>query len=682
MPSSDATIRLKLLGALKFSADADRAAAAVGRVGASARAAEGSLGALGRGATVAARGVNTVATQSGRLAAAGLGAVAAGARNSAIGVGLLGAAVGHAGSSFNAMQDSQRVAFTTLLGSQRQALAFMRQIQQLALDSPILDPKSTGDAARTLMAYGISARKVLPLVKALGDMSAASGKDIMEVMPQAALAIGQIGSKGKLQAQEMNQLAQSVGLSRDRIRKALGMTRDEFEATFTPGNNIKSSKAIPAILKAMQDQSKGAADRLSHTTQGRVARLKEVFARASGQLTRGLYDSFGDVAGKAADALQNVDLTNAGRKISAGVNAAVGFLKSAAPTIARGFKAVAPVIGKIARGLVKFAVDAAPKVLKVGKQIVDAFKPAMPLFKNVLLPLLKGVAIGVIGGIVAAFKVAIPVIKVLATVLGAVGTVLRPLRGVFQAIGTVIGVFFGGAILRVIGGLGRLGGAFRYIGKAARILRVPLDLVVGGFKLQVAIVRRVIGAFDGAFTSVSRFAGTFTGLGGRISRKVLNALGSVIHSVEKFVGRFVGFGGKLGKGIIDGIVNAIKAAPGAVIDAVKGLIDKIPGGSTIRGALGKIPGVGGLFGGHAAGGTIKTPLSIVGERGPELIAGGIGGRVYTATQTRQMLTRRGGAPQMAAAPARPIVVHNHTYLNGRQVHDAVYRVERELEEMR
>lgn len=50
----------------------------------------------------------------------------------------------------------------------------------------------------------------------------------------------------------------------------------------------------------------------------------------------------------------------------------------------------------------------------------------------------------------------------------------------------------------------------------------------------------------------------------------------------------------------------------------------------------------GLFGFKQHGGIINTPFTVVGEKGPELIAGGQGSRVFSNDQSRQMLAGGGG----------------------------------------
>ena len=74
-----------------------------------------------------------------------------------------------------------------------------------------------------------------------------------------------------------------------------------------------------------------------------------------------------------------------------------------------------------------------------------------------------------------------------------------------------------------------------------------------------------------------------------------------------------------------------------------------------------------LFGKHAAGGIIRTPFSLVGERGPELIAGGMGSRVFSNAETLGMIAGAGGGRQTQAPPAfggQAIVYENHFHFTG------------------
>jgi tape measure domain-containing protein len=289
------------------------------------KAAEDRIRGLGRAAPGASRGLGKVGDSartlgSDALTAAGRLAKLTTAAGILAGTGLAVKAA-KTGAAYNKMQDSQMVAFTTMLRSESKARDLMADIQALSMKSPVLDPGSTGQAVQALLNYGMSAERALPLVEALGDASAASGKSITEVMPQAALALGQIEGKGKLQAEELNQITEAVGINRKLLAKELGMTSEEFADAFKPGKGISAEKAIPAIQRALQTGSKGAAKRLSETTAGQMDQLKEVMSRELGDLTRPWYDAAGDTMGSVADILGRGDLSSQ-QKISMSIDVA------------------------------------------------------------------------------------------------------------------------------------------------------------------------------------------------------------------------------------------------------------------------------------------------------------------------------------------------------------------------
>lgn len=263
------------------------------------------LARLGPAGRIGAAGLTT-ATAAGRTVGRGMGYAADRSKYLAAGLVGVSAIAGRVGVAFNVMQDSQRVGFTAMLHSGEAAADMMRDIQALALRSPILNPQQTGEAARALMSYGVPVKEVLGDVERLGDMAAASGKSIAEVMPLGARALGQIASRGRLSAEELNQLSDSVGLSQKAIRKELGMTQAEFMSTFTAGNAIPAERALPAIRRAMENQSKGAAKMLAETTAGQFDAARERFAKRMGQLTRPVFDEAGDIVGNLSKELDTI----------------------------------------------------------------------------------------------------------------------------------------------------------------------------------------------------------------------------------------------------------------------------------------------------------------------------------------------------------------------------------------
>lgn len=134
-------------------------------------------------------------------------------------------------------------------------------------------------------------------------------------------------------------------------------------------------------------------------------------------------------------------------------------------------------VGKVLKGPVGAALATFGKeAMKAGKELLSAFGPAMPFFKNVLLPLLKGVAEGVGIAIIGGIKLLAGAVKLLAPAFGAVGKLLAPFKSTIETIGKVIGVLFSGEILGAVASLGKITEAVPFLGK---VFAPVIDMVRG-----------------------------------------------------------------------------------------------------------------------------------------------------------------------------------------------------------
>jgi TP901 family phage tail tape measure protein len=335
----------------------------------------------------------------------------------------------------------------------------------------------------------------------------------------------------------------------------------------------------------------------------------------------------------------------------------------------------------------KAVASIARNVGPIGAKIVAAFKPAEPFLKNVILPLLGGIAKGVLGSVVAAFNVLLGAIKIVATALGWLGQKLAFARGFFNLLGQVIGFVAGGPILKALGALGKLGLVFR-------ILRIPIAAMGGavrGVGRVLGLVGKGVGAFVGRLQNMNRWLrfaeGRFAALLGKVTNFALGVIGrlerlpgqaigqirSMISGMLRRLGSapaaFLRAAGHIGRAIINGVVNAIKSAPGEIASA---LLSIVPGPKSVVTAVAGKLGIG-----RATGGPLTSPITLVGERGPELLVGGGRGQVVTASQTRRLLGRQ---PTAMAPGGQQIVIRFQPVLDGRVLHDSVHRVERAMVE--
>ena len=126
-------------------------------------------------------------------------------KNTAMGVslavGAIGVAIGTAGVNFNSQMQQYQAGFSTLLGSAEKANELVSNLQSMAAKTPF-ELTDLASASQTLLAFGVTSEKLLPILKSLGDVSMGN----KERFSSLALAFGQVQSAGKLAGQDLLQI--------------------------------------------------------------------------------------------------------------------------------------------------------------------------------------------------------------------------------------------------------------------------------------------------------------------------------------------------------------------------------------------------------------------------------------------------------------------------------------------
>src|SRR5262245_9302785 len=132
---------------------------------------------------------------------------------------------------FNQQLDASRAVFTRYFeGNQQMADQFLTSLKSFAALTPFEFKDLTPLAAR-LGAVNVSANDIIPTLKAIGNAASTSGQVSQQSVDRISLAITQMLGKGKVQAEEMNQLveggmtdawqvlAKQVGVTDAQVRK-------------------------------------------------------------------------------------------------------------------------------------------------------------------------------------------------------------------------------------------------------------------------------------------------------------------------------------------------------------------------------------------------------------------------------------------------------------------------------
>jgi tape measure domain-containing protein len=270
--------------------------------------AKGTLGSFASSIT-AGVGSGVVALGSLAAAAAVAGAAIAGAGAIAgvgFGVKLAGEADGEA--------EQARVAFGVMLGSGEKAKAMLAELNQFAAETPFETGELTG-AARQLLAMGVNADKVIPSLRAIGDVSAGIGAPIGEI----AYLFGQVRSQGRLMGDDLRQFAGRGIPIIAALAKQFGVAEEEVKDLVSEGK-VGFNQLAQAFMDMTGEGGafSGMMEKQSQTLFGKWSTLVDNFKMAltsigdaaiDGLNIKGLIDEaarFGDWLRTNADSLRPV----------------------------------------------------------------------------------------------------------------------------------------------------------------------------------------------------------------------------------------------------------------------------------------------------------------------------------------------------------------------------------------
>lgn len=160
----------------------------------------------------------------------------------------------------------------TLLGSQEAAADAFRQIKNLAATTPF-EVNALTEAYAKLTAFGLE--PTMDQMRAFADTAASMGGGT-QMLERVTLALGQAWTKGKLQGQEIMQLAEAGVPVWDLLARATGKNVVELQKMSEAGQLGKS--VIKQLIDEMGRVNAGASATLMDTFAGAVSNAKDATA--------------------------------------------------------------------------------------------------------------------------------------------------------------------------------------------------------------------------------------------------------------------------------------------------------------------------------------------------------------------------------------------------------------------
>ena len=190
--------------------------------------------------------------------------------------------------------ESLQISFETLAGK-RKGNQLFSEIKEFAAHTPMM----MGDLAKgaqTMLAFNIEAEKVMPILKAIGDISMGDSQKFNSL----ALAFSQMSATGKLMGQDLLQMINAgfnpLSVISEKTGKSIGELKEEMEQ-----GKITTEMVTQAFIEATSEGGKfyGMLEKQSKGINGAISNFQGA-----------VDDAFNEIGTKAQGA--TVDIVNAG----------------------------------------------------------------------------------------------------------------------------------------------------------------------------------------------------------------------------------------------------------------------------------------------------------------------------------------------------------------------------------
>lgn len=299
-----------------------------------------------------------------------------------------------------ASMEQSAIAFETMLGSGKKAKAFLDDLADFAAKTPF-DFPGLQDSASKLIAAGVDANKVIPIMTTLGDVTAGMGTGAFGI-ERATNAIQQMIAAGKVQAQDLNQLRDAGIPVYDLLSSALGKSKAEISELVSGGK--LGADALTKMMKALEtgkglERFNGLMEKQSKSLGGQWATLQDTVQMGLADAFKPAIPVLGNLVGKLSGLAEA-----AGPGLKKGVGTAVRFGKSLVKGIENN-----GLDGAVKRIKRRFGVDLT-KPLDKARDVVDDLAA---VWKDSLQPAFEGVG-GVLPGVLAPLTLVDDVLSIMA----------------------------------------------------------------------------------------------------------------------------------------------------------------------------------------------------------------------------------------------------------------------------
>jgi tape measure domain-containing protein len=195
-----------------------------------------------------------------------------------------------------------QVSFKTLAGAEAGGKLF-EEIRQFAAATPLL-VKDLASAAQTMLGFGISAEKIMPNLRAIGDISMGDAQKLQSL----SLAFSQMTATGKLMGQDLLQMINAGFNPLEEISRKTGQSIGVLKEKMSEGA-ISAEMVRDAFMSATSEGGKfnGMLEAQSKTIAGQMSNLEGAMDDAMNAIGENFQPIIVEAIGGLTELVKNFD---------------------------------------------------------------------------------------------------------------------------------------------------------------------------------------------------------------------------------------------------------------------------------------------------------------------------------------------------------------------------------------
>jgi hypothetical protein len=183
--------------------------------------------------------------------------------------------------------EQNTIAFEVMLGSVEKTTAALGELRKFAAETPFSNKEVTS-SARQLLAYGVAADQLIPTLKLLGTISAATRSPLKDMVYR----YGTLATQGRAYAVDLHQFTNAGVAINPSLAKVMGVTEAELHK-LTEDGRIGINEVQAALVDLAKTRYAGLLERQSQSLKGSWEQLTDAFDRAKIKLGQVIVEEVG-----------------------------------------------------------------------------------------------------------------------------------------------------------------------------------------------------------------------------------------------------------------------------------------------------------------------------------------------------------------------------------------------------